>query len=130
MFHLLVVVVVVAVADALSGDNDLSAMGYSMMELQRPSLAARERSPILERQTLSQLLQMNEGVGFCGGDLIFCRRRSILLSPLFVPLVLNPPHACLEDLPPVAVLCCFGFPIFWVDVAVLQVALVHTLEAP
>ena len=51
------------------------------------------------------------------------------LFPLFVPLVLTPPHAYLKDRSLVAAVCCFYFPIFWVDVAVLQVALAHALEA-
>ena len=68
-----------------------------------------------------------------GGCRLLWRRFNLLssafypLSPLLVPLVLTLSHASLEDLPPVAVVCCFNFPVFWVDVAVLQVALAHAL---
>ena len=43
-------------------------------------------SPILDRQALLQLLQMNFALGFVGANAAHCRLRSLLLSDCSSPL--------------------------------------------
>ena len=103
---------------SVSGDNVISAKVQSVVQLQH--LLWLGNNPILDRQALLQLLQMNSVYGSLGTDAAQSRLRFVSL--------LTHQSAFLESKPPVTSVYSYSFPSCRVDIACFQISFTNFYE--